>query len=127
MTFPHRAAEAGAVVQDPVALEKLREIDPDGILVRKWIHGFLNEAPGRLRGMKSATEAEIFPAVVAAAHSLKNVAGWLGGERFWMVCQALELAARHASQEECRSHLRILRQELPLFEACLKTYLDASV
>ena len=127
MMFPYRAAEPGAVVHDPAAIAKLREVDPSGALVRKWIKGFLREAPGRLDGIVSATEAGAFPAVKAAAHSLKNVVGWLGGERLWVVCQALELAAQCESQEECRALLSALRQELPPFEARMARYLEGNV
>jgi len=127
MMFPYGAAEPGAVVHDPAAIDKLREVDPEGALVRKWIKGFLREAPGRLRGLASATEAGSFPAVVAAAHSLRNVVGWLGGERLWVVCQALELGARCESQEECRAYLSALRHELPPFEARMASYLEGNV
>ena len=44
----HPVRQAGAVVHDPVAIEKLREIDPDGTMVRKWITSFLDDAPRRL-------------------------------------------------------------------------------
>lgn len=125
MMFQNRIAEAGAVVHDPRALERLRELDPEGALVRKWIKGFLTETPGRLSGMRSATEAGIFPAVVAAAHSLKNVVGWLGGERLWVVCQNLELAARAESEAECRSQLSALQEQLPPLQARLASYLEA--
>ena len=127
MMFPHRAAEAAAVVHDPVAIEKLKEIDPDGTLVHKWIRGFLRQAPGRVHGIRSATDDEVFPAVVAAAHSLKNVVGWLGGERLWLVCHDLEQAARSESQAECRSHLSALQEQLPLLAACLVVYLEGNV
>ncbi len=125
MMFPQRATQAGAVVHDPIAIERLQEIDPEGTLVRKWIRGFLRQAPGRLHGIRSATDAGVFSAVVAAAHSLKNVVGWLGGERLWAVCQDLEEAARSESEDDCRSHLCALQEQLPLLAACLVVYLDA--
>lgn len=125
MTFPPRAADPNPLFHDPLAIEKLREVDPDGSLVDKWIRQFLREAPGQLLGMRSATEAGVLEEVVAAAHSLKTLAGWLGGVRFWLVCQALERAARREAQDECRRQLSMLRLELPLLEACLAGYLQA--
>jgi len=126
MRIPHLAGQAGAMVHDPGAIQRLREIDPDGALVRKWITGFMIEAPGRLRGMRSAMAAGHYPAVVAAAHSLKNVGGWLGGERLWVACQDLEQAARSESEAECRSHLSAVQEQLPLLEARLASYLEVS-
>ncbi len=80
-----------------------------------------------MRGMKSATDGGFYPAVVAAAHSLKNVVGWLGGERLWMACQDLELAARTESESGCRQHLAAAQKELPLLEARLASYLKGNV
>ena len=124
MMFPQPAAEAGTVVHDPVAIEKLKEIDPDGTMVRKWIRGFLRQAPGRLQRIRSATDAGVFEVVVGAAHSLKNVVGWLGGERLWVICDDLEQAARSEAEADCRSHLTTLQEQLPLLAACLVGYLD---
>lgn len=114
------------MVHDPGAIQRLREIDPDGTLVRKWIRGFLKEAPARVHGMRSATEDGVYPAVVAAAHSLKNVVGWLGGERLWVVCHDLEQAARSEAEAECLSHLCALQEQLPPLAARLTSYLEVN-
>ena len=105
------------------ALERLNRIDPDGALSRRWVRAFLNDSPGRLENLRTAVEIGFLPAVVNAAYSLKIMAGWLGGHRLSVICGNLEQAGRARDQDECRIHLSVLEEHLPVFEASLRVFL----
>ena len=110
---------------DREALQKLRALDPDGALFRKWVRRFLIDAPLKLGAIERAMETGGLSSVVRGAHSLKSLAGWLGGRRLMILCEQLEIAARSGDLEACIPHLEALQHELPLFRDWLTSRLEA--
>ncbi|MCP3959961.1 MAG: Hpt domain-containing protein [bacterium] len=110
---------------DREALQRLRRLDPDGALFRKWVRRFLIDAPLKLATIERALEAGGLSSVVRGAHSLKSLAGWLGGRRVMILCEQLEREARAGDQEACRPYLSALQRELPLFRDWLTGRLEA--
>ena len=110
---------------DSRALQQLREVDPSGVFVRRWIRLFLTEAPEKLAAMERAMAAGNPQPIGRGAHSLKTYAGWLGSQRVWSLCHQVERAARAGAVEECRLLLPALRQQLQLFQDWLADFLAA--
>ena len=108
---------------DPRPLQQLREIDPSGAFLRRWIEQFLDDAPSKVAEMESAVEAGITPPIVRGAHSLKTYAGWLGSQPLWQLCHRLEQEARDGAVAECRRLMPDLKQQLSQFQEWLTSYL----
>lgn len=109
---------------DPRALQRLREIDPSGVFLRRWVGIFLTEAPERLAAMERAMAAGIPEPIGRIAHSLKSYAGWLGSQQLWSLCDQVEQAAADGAVEECRLLLPTLRQQLRLFQDWLARFAE---
>ncbi len=118
-------ADVGSAVYDARTLQRLREIDPSGAFLRRWIRLFLTDAPQKLTEMEVAVGSGITSPLVRAAHSLKSYAGWLGSQPLWQLCHRLEQEARAGALAECRRLLPDLRRQLHLFEEWLTSYLGA--
>ena len=110
---------------DHEALQRLRQLDPGGTLFRKWIRRFLFDAPDKLAAIEAAVEAERLRSVIREAHSLKSMAGWLGGRRLMILCEQMERAARAGDLETCREHVPALMRQLPKFRDWLTSCLEA--
>ncbi len=119
--------EAGGEVPpyDSRTLQRLREIDPSGAFLRRWIQLFLIDAPQKVADMEVAIKAGIAPPLVRGAHSLKSYAGWLGSQPLWQLCHRLEQEARAGAVAECRRLLPDLRRQLRLFQDWLTSYLGS--
>ncbi len=118
-------ADADSVLYDARTLQRLREIDPSGAFLRRWIQLFLAEAPQKLADMEVAIGAGITRPLARGAHSLKSYAGWLGSQPLWQLCHRLEQEARAGAVAECRLLMPDLRRQLHLFQEWLTTYLGA--
>ncbi len=106
-------------------LQQLREIDPSGAFLRRWIQLFLTDAPQKIAEIEVAMDAGITRPLVRSAHSLKSYAGWLGSQELWRVCHRLEQEARAGAMTECRRLLPDLRRNLREFQDWLTSYLGA--
>ncbi len=118
-------AVADAPLYDARTLQRLREIDPSGAFLRRWIQLFLTDAPQKLAEMEGAIDAGITRPLARGAHSLKSYAGWLGSQPLWQLCHRLEQEARAGAVAECRRLMPDLRQQLHLFQDWLTRYLEA--
>lgn len=109
---------------DVRTLQRLREIDPSGAFLRRWIQLFLTDAPQKLSEMEVAIDAGITSPLIRGAHSLKSYAGWLGSQPLWQLCHRIEEEARAGALVECRRLLPELRRQLQEFEQWLGSYLE---
>ncbi len=116
---------ADSVLYDARTLQRLREIDPSGVFLCRWIQLFLAEAPQKVTDMQVAIDAGIAQPLVRGAHSLKSYAGWLGSQPLWQLCHRLEQEARAGALAECRQLMPDLRRQLSLFQEWLTGYLQA--
>lgn len=91
--------EAPAV--DPLALDELRAIDPNGEagLVEEVIREFLLQLSDDLPAIRRAVEAGDAPAVAHIAHRLKGAAAQVGAAGMAGLCQELVVAGRAGSLE----------------------------
>ena len=110
---------------DSRALHRLREIDPSGAFMRRWIRLFLEDSPKKMHEMEAAMAAGITRPLVRGSHSLKTYAGWLGAQELWQLCHRLEQEARAGSVAECRQLLPDVRSQLKQFQDWLNNYLIA--
>ena len=90
----HQADEGDVPRYDARTLQRLREIDPSGAFLRRWIQLFLADAPQKLAEMEVAIDAGITGPLVRGAHSLKSYAGWLGSQPLWQLCRGRVPVAR---------------------------------
>ncbi len=114
-----------AALYDVRPLKQLREIDPSGAFLHRWIRLFLDDAPKKTAEIEVALDAGITGPLVRSAHSLKSYAGWLGSQALWRVCHRLEREARANDLAECRRQLPELRRQLREFQDWLASYLGA--
>lgn len=83
-------------VLDPTTLETLRGLQDEGDddLLAELIDLFLEDAPGRVAGMRAAIDCEDWTALASFAHSLKGSCGSLGALQMAEVCARLEQHGR---------------------------------
>jgi HPt (histidine-containing phosphotransfer) domain-containing protein len=83
-------------VLDLTAIEALRGLDEgDEDLLGELIDLFMDEAPGRIAGMRDAIAREDWPALSSWAHSLKGSCGSLGALHMADLCGRLESHGRN--------------------------------
>ncbi len=77
---------------DEDALEKLRELDPDGTekLLESIIHSFFSSVPSELELMHAALLQQDGPTLRMKAHSMKSSSAYLGAMRMRDLCRELE-------------------------------------
>ncbi len=121
------ASESRAGLYDVRPLQQLREIDPSGVFLRRWIRLFLSDAPQKVADMKAASDAGIAQPLIRGAHSLKSYAGWLGSQPLWQVCHRVEKEARAGAVVECRRLMPDLERQLRQFQDWLASYLGTEV
>lgn len=119
----HGEGSDGIPLVDSRPLQQLREIDPSGVFLRRWIEQFLNDAPAKVTEMENAIKAGITSPVIRGAHSLKTYAGWLGSQPLWQLCHRVEQEARAGAVAECQQLLPDLKQQLNQFQEWLTSYL----
>lgn len=83
-------------VLDLNALEALRGLDEgDEDLLSELIDLFMEDAPGRITGMRDAIAREDWPSLASWAHSLKGSCGSLGALHMADLCGRLEMHGRN--------------------------------
>ena len=109
-------------VLDPNALEALRGLQEEGEedLLAELIDIFLDDAPGRIEGMRDAIGREDWPAVASRAHGLKGSCGSLGAMHMADLCARLEQHARaRAPRAEAEAMFRELEGHYEMVRAAL--------
>lgn len=83
-------------VIDLNALDALRGLQDEGDddLLNELIDLFLEDAPGRMAGMRDAIAREDWPGLASWAHSLKGSCGSLGAMHMARLCGRLEQHGR---------------------------------
>jgi two-component system sensor histidine kinase/response regulator len=122
------AGFAPAVVDlDPAPLDALASLqsegDPD--VVGELVGVFVEEAPGRLSGMRAAVEARDASALERAAHGLKGTAASLGAVRVAAVCRSIEEAARAGSVGTAPALLEALEPALAAAGVALRAWSES--
>ncbi len=121
--FQFREPSGSVPFHDTRPLRQLREIDPTGAFLRRWIQLFLDDAPKKIAEIEVALDAGIPRPLVRSAHSLKSYAGWLGSQALWRVCHRLEQEARAGALADCSRLLPDLRRQVREFQDWLESYL----
>ena len=114
-------------VIDPAALDRLRELDPEGDkgLVGAVLEAFLADAPGAREQL--ATESAVAPGERArAAHALRSAAENVGARELARLCTELESRAR-AGEVALDSALDALCAELESVCAALEEHVALEV
>jgi HPt (histidine-containing phosphotransfer) domain-containing protein len=94
----------GALVLDPSALARIREVQVPGEadLVNEMIKAFLEDARAQLLQLTTALACSDADALAKAAHLLKSGAGYLGAQELAHLCVALENLGRSGSTAGAR-------------------------
>jgi len=106
------ADELGAPILDS-AIERLRELDPDGGLdgAKELIQVFLESAPENIEKMQEALDHDDAKAVCLNAHALKSGAAYVGAAPLSELCRRLEAASTTQPLAQSRALVEQVRRE----------------
>ena len=108
---PAAPEEPNSLILDPAVLEGLRQLDDgEGEILQETIGIFLETTPARLKGLRTALEAQETGTIERLAHTLKSSSGILGGRRMMAVCARLEGDSRRCSIAEASSLISSLEE-----------------
>jgi HPt (histidine-containing phosphotransfer) domain-containing protein len=88
------SAQTHDPVLDPAALENIRAVDGEGVVLAEVIQLYLDEAPGQLRLLRSALEAGRLGDLGRSAHALKSASLNVGAKALCETCSRLERQAK---------------------------------
>ena len=106
------ADEPAAPILDS-AIERLRELDPDGGLAgaKELIQVFLDSAPENLEKMQEALDHDDAKTVCLNAHALKSGAAYVGAAPLSELCRRLEAASTTQPLAQSRALVEQVRRE----------------
>ncbi len=124
------AAEAvpdPAGVLDAEAVERLRELDPNGAsgLVGRVLHAFETSTARLLPQLRTALQHGDVAGVRFVAHTLKSSSASIGATRFSALCAELENGIRMQQSLDLAARVGVIERELGRVLHALKQLPDA--
>ena len=120
-----RAGEAVAL--DPQAIERLRELDPDGRskLLSRVAEAFGMSVARLLPQMKTALAASDLSAICLVAHTLKSSSASIGAVKLSQLCADIEVMSRNGRSEGLADAIAAFNSEVTDVQAALDRILDS--
>jgi CheY-like chemotaxis protein len=101
--------------------ELLERVGHDISILKLLVSLFLEDAPKRVDEIRAAIDQQNIEKLNAAAHSLKGLAGNIGGMKTFKVAASLEKAARDQDLQSCVEHFAEIQATLDELSAPLET------
>ncbi len=111
-----------AADETPILAEKdlLERVGHDISILKLLVSLFLEDAPKRVDEIRTAIDQQNVQKLDAAAHSLKGLAGNIGGMKTFKVAASLEKAARDQDFQSCIEHFTEIQATLDELSAPLE-------
>lgn len=113
-------------VLDPVALDRLRELDPRGEnrLMERVVSAFESSIGKLLPQLLEAMETVHLPAIRHVSHTLKSSSASIGAVKLSQMCAEMESMARSDQSEGMRERILLLQAEVGVVRTALQRMLD---
>lgn len=121
------AALAGdALVLEPQAIERLRELDPGGQskLLKRVADAFDTSVARLLPQMKTAFAASDLAAIRHVAHTLKSSSASIGAVKLSQLCADIEAMSRDGRVEGLADAIAAFNSEITVVQGALDRILD---
>lgn len=115
-----------AVVLDPQALERLRELDPGGQskLLLRVADAFGTSVARLLPQMKTALQARDMAAIRHVGHTLKSSSASIGAVKLSRLCADIEAMSREGRVEGLADAIAAFNSEVTVVQGALNRILD---
>ncbi len=126
-TVPAALPEAGDSVLDGQALERLRELDPQGQnrLMERVVKAFESSVARLMPQLREALAANELGGIRHVAHTLKSSSASIGAMKLSRLCSEVETRARHEQEEGLAERVDLLLAEVEIVRVALKRLLGA--
>jgi HPt (histidine-containing phosphotransfer) domain-containing protein len=120
-------ADLGASVLDAEALERLRELDPNGEnhLLERVVNAFETSLGRLLPQLQGALDSNELGGIRHVAHTLKSSSASIGAMKLSRMCSDVESRARQEQSEGMSELVAQLQAEVEIARAALKRILGA--
>jgi CheY-like chemotaxis protein/HPt (histidine-containing phosphotransfer) domain-containing protein len=120
-----RDAEFDSTVLDAQALERLRELDPNGEnrLMERVVNAFESSIGRLMPQLQDALDGSEFGGIRHVAHTLKSSSASIGAMKLSRMCTDVESRARHEQSEGMNERIVQLQAEVEIVRAALKRIL----
>jgi CheY-like chemotaxis protein/HPt (histidine-containing phosphotransfer) domain-containing protein len=122
-----RDAEVDSSVLDAQALERLRELDPNGEnrLMERVVSAFESSVGRLMPQLQDALNSSELGGIRHVAHTLKSSSASIGAMKLSRMCSDVESRARHEQSEGMTERIAQLQAEVEIVRVALKRILGA--